>query len=104
MKVLVNIKPFRFQTYILGPKTRELEKYEVEKKLKECLFNPDYPKRAAMCSLPTMKDGVHSFSVDQSKRNYMNVIDTYHLSEMDEFIDSLSEPRYFFCNCFETRI
>jgi len=88
-------KPFKSAPYRAGPKTRELERAEIDKQLKAGIIEPAYSEWAAPVLFAPKKDGKLRFCIDYRKLNSMTQKDTYPLPRMDECIDTLGEAEYF---------
>ena len=87
--------PFKSAPYCAGPKTRELEKAEIDKQLAADIIEPACSEWAALVLFAPKKDGKLRFCIDYRKLNSMTVKDTYPLPRMDECIDTLGEAQYF---------
>ena len=88
-------KPFKSPPYRAGPKTRELEKAEIDKQLAAGVIEPAMSEWAAPVLFVPKKDGKLRFCIDYRRLNSMTVKDTYPLPRMDECIDSLGDAQYF---------
>lgn len=69
-------KLYKAPPFLVGPKTRQLEQSEVEKKVKAGVIEPALPVWAAPVLLAPKEDGRLSSYVDYHKRNTMKKKDT----------------------------
>ena len=88
-------KPFKSPPFRAGPKTRELEQFEINKQLNAGVIEPAQSEWAAPVLFVPKKDGRLRFCVDYRKLNEIIVRDSYPLPRMDECIDSLAEAKIF---------
>ena len=93
--LIPNARPFKSPPFRAGPKTRELEQFEVTKQLKAGVIEPAQSEWAAPVLFAPKKDGRLRFCIDYRKLNEMTVKDSYPLPRMDECIDSLGEAKVF---------
>ena len=93
---LVNgARPFKSPPYRAGPKTRELESFEIKKQLDAGIIEPSQSEWSAPVLFVPKKDGKLRFCIDYRKLNEMTIKDSYPLPRMDECIDSLGEATIF---------
>ena len=88
-------RSFKSPPYRAGPKTRELEQFEITKQLKADVIEPAYSEWAAPVLFAPKKDGKLRFCIDYRKLNQASVKDSYPLPRMDECIDSLGTAKIF---------
>ena len=88
-------RPFKSAPYRAGPKTRELEEFEVKKQLAAGVIEPSNSEWAAPVLFAPKKDGRLRFCIDYRKLNTMTIKDSYPLPRMDECIDTLGDARIF---------
>ena len=88
-------KPFRSAPYRSGPKTRELEEFELKKQLDAGVIEPTVSEWGAPVLFVPKKDGRLRFCVDYRKLNDMTLKDSYPLPRMDDCIDSLGNAKFF---------
>ena len=88
-------RPSKAAPYRAGPKTRQLEEFEVKKQLEADVIEPAQSEWAAPVLFAPKKDGKLRFCIDYRKLNGMTVRDSYPLPRMDECIDSLGDAQIF---------
>lgn len=80
-------RPFKSAPYRAGPKSRELERAEVNKQLAAGVIEPAQSEWAAPVLFTPKKDGKIRFCIDYRKLNELAIKDSYPLPRMDECID-----------------
>ena len=88
-------RPSAVPPYRAGPKTRELEKAEVERQLKEGVIEPAQSEWASPVVFAPKGDGTLRFCVDYRRLNEATLKDSYPIPKMDECIDSLGDAKIF---------
>ena len=88
-------KPFKSAPYRAGPKTRELEQAEVEKKRKAGVIEPVMSEWTAPVLFAQKKDGKLRFCIDFRKLNSMTIKHTYPFPRMNVCIKSIGKSEYF---------
>ena len=88
-------RPFKSAPYRAGPKTRELEEFEIDKQLKAGVIEPSNSEWAAPVLFAPKKDGRLRFCIDYRRLNTITVKDSYPIPRMDECIDSLGDAKVF---------
>ena len=77
INLIPGARPFKSAPYRAGPKTRELEEFEVKKQLAAGVIEPSNSEWAAPVLFVPKKDGKLRFCVDYRKLNTMTVKDSY---------------------------
>ena len=77
INLIPGARPFKSAPYRTGPKTRELEEFEVKKQLAAGVIEPSNSEWAAPVLFVPKKDGKLRFCVDYRKLNTMTVKDSY---------------------------
>ena len=95
IQLVPGARPFKSAPYRVGPKTRELEEFEVKKQLAAGVIEPSNSEWAAPVLFAPKKDDRLRFCIDYRKLNTMTIKDSYPLPRMDECIDSLGDARIF---------
>lgn len=85
---------FKSPAYRSRPKTGELERTEIDKRLDLDDIEPTMSEWAASVFFVLKKDGKLRFCIDKRKLNSTSVKNTYPLSRMDVSIDTLGEAQY----------
>lgn len=93
--IILGARTFKFPPYRPDPKTRELEKFEVEKQLKTGVTETAYSEWSTPVLFAPKKYGKLLFCIYYRKINQASVKDSYHLPRMDECIDSLGDANVF---------
>ena len=88
-------RPVHCQPYRAGPKSREIQQSEVDKMLKAGFIEPACSEWASLVVLVPKSDGSLPFCVDYRMLNALTVKNTYPLPQIDEFLDSLGEAKFF---------
>jgi len=78
-----------------GPKAREAEAAEIERKLAADVIEPTSSESGFPVALVPKKDGMLLFCVDYRLLNAVSKRDSYPLPRMDDCIDSLGEGKVF---------
>ena len=91
IELIPGARAFKSAPYRAGPKTRELEEFEIDKQLKAGVIEPSNSEWAAPVLLAPKKDGRLRFCIDYSRLNTITVKDSYPIPRMDECIDSLED-------------
>ena len=81
--------------YRAGPASRQAEKVEVDRMLKQGVIEPSKAQWASPVVLIPKPDGSIRFCIDYRKLNALTVRDVYPLPRMDECLDSLGDAEYF---------
>ena len=95
INLIPGARPFKSAPYRAGPKTRELEEFEVKKQLAAGVIEPSNSEWASPVLFAPKKDGRLRFCIDYRRLNTMTVKDSYPLPRMDECIDTLGDARIF---------
>ena len=82
--LVAGARPFKSAPYRAGPKSRELEQFEIDKRIKAGVIEPSTSEWAAPVLFGPKKDGRLRFCVDYRKLNTMTVKDSYPIPRMDE--------------------
>lgn len=76
-------RPFKSAPYRAGPKTRELERAQIDKQLKAGIIESAYSEWTAPVLFAPKKDGKLRFCIDYRNLNSMTQKDTYPLPRME---------------------
>jgi len=89
-------KPVGFNTYRMGPRTRELIKAEVDRMLKLEVIEPSQSEWASPVVPIPKPDGSPRFCIDYRQLNERTVRDSFPLPWMEDCLDSLGDAQFFF--------
>lgn len=92
---VLDAKPFKSAPYRAGPKTREIEQFEINEKLKADVIEPVLSEWAAPSLFTQKKGGKLRFCLEYRGLDVVIVKEAYLLLRMDECIDLLRQAQDF---------
>jgi len=88
-------KPVQLNPYLMGPRTGELIKAEVDRSLKREVLQRSQREWASPVVLIPQPDGSPRICIDYRQLNERSVRDSYPLPRMDDCLDSSGDAQFF---------